>query len=120
MAQFKVYKFNNKKAYENVMNLKNELRFGDLKDSDEEYFQEQKEELDEMLKYAPQVWKFNSWEKVKEYLDEHDYTIWEEIGNLEERTICEKCGATTKTNSEKKLKEARKTHQIQTCHTARK
>jgi hypothetical protein len=114
MARFEVCKFDGEQAYNNAMDLKNEIAFNE-EDSGHKSVEEKREELDEMFKYAPQKWEVSSWSEVKEYLNKHDYTMWRELGELEERVICEKCGATIRTNSDELVEEKKDTHQIQVC-----
>lgn len=63
---------------------------------------------------------FNSYEELREFLDNHDSEkyVWMEIGQETApiRTVCSVCDAKLKTSSEQRFQEARSMHHISTGH----
>lgn len=113
MAKFVVYKFSNEENYRKAMKLKEDIEFSQYNHSDG--YLNKDEQLREMLNYCDTKVEFDSYSDLSDYLDENEYTIYEEKGELEEQVICSKCGAKMYTNSQERLDQARDIHQIQVC-----
>jgi protein subunit release factor A len=115
MSKFEVYNLE-EQAYKNVTDLRSRISTKNINGYEKEADRLRKK-LDEILEYTPVEKTFNNWNELQNYLDngEDENLLWREVGDLELREYCSKCGASAKTNSEGRLRHLKSMHDIQVC-----